>query len=423
MKFGFSKKDITPKERVYMAGYGRKEKSKGVLDPIEINAFALNDGIKDIVFCLIDGIIMEDSVIKPVKNALYKEFLLNEDQIVIGCIHTHSAPAYFKLYFEDTKVELSLRLQLIRQTIGTIKEALSSMQEASCTIDRCTIEGLYGNRNIMNDYSNKNIYSFNFIHEDQPIATIMQMACHPTILDGSNYLLSADLLGWVRKKVQKTNKVPVMIMNGCTGDVSTRFYRQKKGIEELDRVSEEITKQLKNKHSIPYHLGPIRYAQINKSYTFDASNDPWTQKEIAILEKKKQEETDSKLVAYYTQLLRNLKIKCENSPMKLDLTSHIFLSGNVLFITLPGDITAKLGKRLEEAFPQYLVIPVCYCENYSNYFVSEEDYGKYFESYISRMPVGGPDDLIETIIQQTRQMIHEPIIDHSQTDHTTWIRE
>ena len=43
MQAGYNKLNITPKEAVRIAGYNRKELSKGVLDPIEINTLVIKD--------------------------------------------------------------------------------------------------------------------------------------------------------------------------------------------------------------------------------------------------------------------------------------------------------------------------------------------------------------------------------------------
>lgn len=407
MKFGFSKKDITPDHAVYMAGYSRQFPSTGVLDPIEINTCILNDGLSSFVLCLVDSIIMEDSVIKPAKRFLSKKYGLKNEQIVIGCIHTHSAPAYFKLYYEDTHVETSLQKELISQIIECVEDAFENMKEAECRIEKATIQGLYGNRNKMNGYSDKDVYSFHLSKDGIPFATLLHMACHPTILDGSNYYLSADLFGWIRQKLYRQSGIPVMIMNGCTGDVSTRFYREKKGIEELERVSSSLVSQLTQSEIVQAELGPMHFLQVKAEYPFDAVSDEWTQNEIKRLQKIIDTNPDAPEAIMSEQLLKNLMIKCCRSPMTLHLTSHIISCGQVLFISLPGDITAELGRRLQDAFPDHLVIPVCYCENYSNYFVCEEDYGKFFETYISRMPKGGADDFIRKIIAQTRYLLSQ----------------
>ncbi len=71
MEVGYHKLDITPTVPVHIAGYNRKELSKGVLDPIEINSLVIKENNKMIIFSILDSIIIENSV----KNLV---FLMNK---------------------------------------------------------------------------------------------------------------------------------------------------------------------------------------------------------------------------------------------------------------------------------------------------------------------------------------------------------
>ena len=103
-------------------------------------------------------------------------------------------------------------------------------------------------------------------------------------------------------------------------------------------------------------------------------------------------------------LLNNLILKRDKSPMTLTLYSHIINLGNIMFVSLPGDITAILGKKIRDAFHDKLIIIIGYCENYSNYFVCKEDYGLYFETYISRLEKGNADHFIENTILKAKEL-------------------
>lgn len=54
------------------------------------------------------------------KKKLKDEYGLKEENIIIGCIHSHSAPAYFKQFFEDVQIEEKL---LIDQFCTSIMNA------------------------------------------------------------------------------------------------------------------------------------------------------------------------------------------------------------------------------------------------------------------------------------------------------------
>lgn len=178
------------------------------------------------------------------------------------------------------------------------------------------------------------------------------------------------------------------------------------GEAELTRVSHEIIDQFNNLNEIYYPMTQIQSSHIVQEYTFDGRTHEFTQMKISELQKTIQEHPDSQDAFMAETLLKSLLLKVKMSPMTLSLKSNIVIMGKVIFISLPGDITAILGKRIQDAFSDYLVILIGYCENYSNYFVCEEDYGKYFETYISRLNKGNADTFIQSIINETNQLIN-----------------
>lgn len=396
MEIGYNKLDITPDHSVAMAGYSRKNKSTGVLDPIEINTLIIKIGEKFLIISMLDAIIIEDSVINPVKRTIKEKYGLADQNIIIGCIHTHSAPAYFKPFFEEFGVEQELQLNLINQFVASIDGAFASLQEASLKISQVEIEGLYGNRNEMNGYSDKTLTKLDFRNGQMPICTILALSCHPTILNGTNTKLSADIFGSIRQKYQAIYGNPCMVINGAAGDVSTRFYRQHEGVEEIARFTTVLFSQFSNMKDVHLRIDDIESAQVIREYEF-YGQDEFTSSEIKRIEAL----SDPKFEA---TLLRALKLKQEKSPMTLKLTSNIIDLGDLLFVSLPGDITSPLARTIKDAFKDKLVLIIGYAENYSNYFVSEQDYGKYFETYISRLEKGNSDDFIKQVIKEAKKL-------------------
>ena len=405
MKIGFNKLDITPQTAVYQAGYNRNKQSVGVLDAIEINTIVFESSFKKIVFCLLDAIIIEDVVIQLVKQKVQKTFGIAKTDITIGCIHTHSAPAFFKPFFEDVEIDVDLQQSLIPQMFQSITKAIDDLENCSLTISTNTIEGFYGNRNIKDGIANKKFYLIKVFNSNQQLKCIFgNLCCHPTILNGDNLLLSADLFGQLRSDLQAVHNCPIMLSNSYAGDVSTRFYRQLEGVAELERVSKGICQQLTSP-DIALIIDKIATTSVEQTYLFDARYD-----------------TDhKKMKQYYTDMLlstsnQNAKIAIQKTlttlkhkenagPMQLSLTSNIYLLNNLLIISLPGDITTNLGQKIEKALSGYTVIILGYCENYSNYFVSASDYGKYFESTITRLAKGNADIFINQVIESAKNLL------------------
>ncbi|EQM95780.1 hypothetical protein MBAG_03515 [Coprobacillus sp. D7] len=285
MEIGYNKLDITPTHPVRIAGYNRKEKSKGQLDPIEINSIFIKNNDKYIVISLLDSIIIEDSVIQPVKKKLKDEYGLKEENIIIGCIHSHSAPAYFKPFFEDVQIEEKLQKLLIDQFCTSIMNAHSSLKELDINITQTSIDGLYGNRNVKDAYSNKDLTILEFKDNGEILHSLLFIATHPTILNGSNLYLSADLIGFIRKKYLEKFSNPCMIANGCCGDVSTRFYRESSGKDELERVSNEIIKQMNHLHKLNYSINTLKTSTVVEEYTYHG-NDEFITSELTNLANK-----------------------------------------------------------------------------------------------------------------------------------------
>ena len=61
------------------------------------------------------------------KKKLKDEYGLKEENIIIGCIHSHSAPAYFKTFFEDVQIKEKLQKLLIDQFCTSIMNAHLSL--------------------------------------------------------------------------------------------------------------------------------------------------------------------------------------------------------------------------------------------------------------------------------------------------------
>lgn len=405
MEIGYSKIDITPQDSVFQAGFSRSEKSIGVLDPIEINTVMMRSEEKIVAIVMLDSIIIEDSVIQNVKKNIHKKLGTHPENITIGCIHTHSAPAYFKPFFEDVVVETALRDQLVEQMGASLEAAYHDLEECSVAVAVDEIDGVYGNRNLKSGLANKKFITIRVYNQTGALKVIVgNMACHPTILDRSNLQLSADLFGALRRDLGQKYGCPIMMTNSYAGDTSTRFYRQKSGVEELNRVSQAIIDQLQAK-TINVKGSIEGVTSVQRAFVLDTRHD----------------DSHLKMHQHVTKMLTNAQTEQEkglghmlqgvlakkdaNSPMSLELRSNIYKIGEGFIISLPGDITHALGDRIEKRLAPHPVMIIGYSENYSNYFVSEAEYGLYFESFISRLAKGNADAFVEDVIKGAHSLL------------------
>ena len=399
MKIAFCKKDITPDRPCHMAGYNRPGQSTGVLDPIEINAVAMEIEGQTYAVGILDSIILEKSFCSRISETVSADTGIDAEHITVSAIHTHSAPSYFKLTFEDNVVETDLTLQAQDAMVSAIEEAAANLTECRVVLEQAEIEGLYGNRNIKNGTEDKQVSLFSFFNkEDSLIGAVFHISAHPTILNASNTMLSADLLGHIRAILSQKLACPVAILNGCCGDVSTRFYRTASGLEELTETARAVADQFfAGKHTCELKGGSISDFTFSRVSHFDAQTDP-------DLKKMKAEIADAKdpMSDFFRE---RLLLKESFGAYDLELIAQLRLCGNLLFIILPGDVLSKFGQQIKNAFPDYKTVIICYSNTYCNYLVPEDEYGRYFETYNTRLARGEADAFIDEVIKKARKLI------------------
>ncbi len=396
MKVGFNKKIITPKYPVGMAGYNRKSLSTGHIDDIEINTIVIESlGHKSII-CEIDCIMLERIFCDDIKYYIQNKYNIPVNNVIISCIHTHSAPVYFKLIFEDTLADQDLYQQLITQTKESIDQAILTLTDCSIDYQTCSIEGLYGNRNTLDGLSDKSVQVLNFNAQNKTICSLINIAVHPTILDGTSFVLSSDLLGRVRKGYEERVNAPAIICNGTTGDVSTRFYRELSGVKELEYVSQNILTQMDDKLS---HEN-IRFEYQNACHAHYLTHSDFSQDQVTIdyLSSSPQSPQEEFLK------VRSQK-KLDLGEFDLELISTIMYFDDVFIIGLPGDVVSYFGLQIKKSFPNHKVIIICYSDTYCNYLVNKEQYGKYFETFVSRCMKGEADKFVDKVIKAMNSLL------------------
>lgn len=105
---GFDTVDVTPAEPCHMAGYSRTGRSTSVLDPIQINSLSFSMQGETFVLTVLDSIMLEPDFCNRIKAGVAARTGVRPEHVTVACIHTHSAPAFFKLAFENTQVEPEL---------------------------------------------------------------------------------------------------------------------------------------------------------------------------------------------------------------------------------------------------------------------------------------------------------------------------
>ncbi len=397
MKTSFIKTNVTPSESCRMGGFDRKEKSAGILDPIEVNIQCLDFNDQKIALIMIDAICIEEQFCAVIKKKCAEKLNTKEELILVSCDHTHSAPCYFKLAFEDVEVEQELTDSLQQVIIEKVQFAATQLVECTAKISTCMIDGCYGNRNVKEGYSDKSFSVLEYYDlNGKQLGCFANLSVHPTLLGGKNQYLSADLIGYVRRKLETYYHAPCIVSNGTCGDVSTRFYREQ--TPTLQACGDKIIEQFINKKE----TRSIELSYINsKTFTdiviSDFRNDKINTELLKNLEEANNPATN--------HLIMRCKRKISFKEFEMHLKGTILNLNDLIMVFLPGDICSEFGRQIKTAYPHKQILILGYTDIYCNYLVPKEDYGKYFETYNSRLQIGESDKFIQKIVNTIGDLI------------------
>lgn len=396
MKIAFSSANITPPYPCILAGYERKSKSTGVLDNLYLKTCIWEINHETLIFIVVDCICITNDFATMIQKTLSSLYKIPYHHINVACIHTHSAPTFFAL---PTQVEIKEDIiwqEVIKRTIlAQCESCMQHLIKAHIQYSETQIKDCYGNRNTKDGPCDKALQVLSFYHENELIGSILSIAVHPTILNASNLKITSDLLGNIRDEYEKQTKKDVMIWNGACGNVSTRFYRNKSNEQELRSCAKKIVEQIK----------PITFINMSEHISIDSfllktdydfNKDQWANEKLKTLN-----QDDNQEASLYHRLINKQKmmnIHCE-------LPCHIYLFDSIMIVTIPGEILAQASLYLKQRYPDYHVILIAYCNSYVSYIVPEEEYGKYFETYVSITPKNTFEILMDNITKHIDKLL------------------
>src|SRR5215510_580377 len=138
-KAGVAKTDVTPSERLWMAGYaGRDRPAEGKLMSLWIKALALEDadGHRGVILTS-DTLGIPQSIYQNVSGTLQAKFGLQPEQIILSASHTHCGPvlrgALYDAYpLDDNQRKLieTYSARLETNIVETVGRALADLAPA-----------------------------------------------------------------------------------------------------------------------------------------------------------------------------------------------------------------------------------------------------------------------------------------------------
>lgn len=230
---GVARVDITPKESIWLAGYGARTKpSEGVLQPLYAKALALRDSSGAVsVLVTSDLLGFTRAMSQPVAARVEKEFGVTRARLILNASHTHSGPVTGQLlrpaYQLDPPHEETVQKYtawMLDQVVEVIGRAVRDLAPANLEFEQ-GLAGFAVNR--------RRVGQRHFpgpVDHDVPLlavrgadgklkAIVAGYACHATVL--ADQVINGDWPGYAQEEIERAHPGAVaLFVAGCGADAN-----------------------------------------------------------------------------------------------------------------------------------------------------------------------------------------------------------
>ena len=233
-KAGVATVDITPRESIWLAGYGMRTKpSEGVLRNIYVKALALQDESgATTVLVTSDLLGFPKEVSDAIAEKARVKYGLPRDRLALNSSHTHSAPVVgnmarpiYAMQPHDEEVVRQYTARLIDQVVGAVGTAVRNLVPAEVSFAQ-GFAGFAVNRR-------RAVMSRSLpgpVDHDVPVlavkgndgrlrAIVFGYACHNTVL--ADYVINGDYAGFAQDILEREHAgATAMFVEDCGADAN-----------------------------------------------------------------------------------------------------------------------------------------------------------------------------------------------------------
>jgi hypothetical protein len=403
--------DITPPTGGLMDGYGdRRQPSQGVHDPLFARALLLDGGSPDercaIISCDLLG--MHPWITKEIRTAVSTRADIPPDHVLVCATHSHAGP-YGLRGGMFARLDDVLASNLVRKLAGAVLFAQGQRRPATLKLGRSHLDTVSMNRRHP-DWPIDPAMLLLLVDGDdgRPIASLLNFACHATVLSGANLLLSGEFPGAAARILLEQTGAPCIYLNGACGNVNPVWIRQ--DFDSVDRVGQIIAGQAlrligelrtlgpgQRVHNIRWDeflekpipgriVGP-RFSALRREIDLplrDFAGDDDYASRISDLDTKAQKfpEASAQRREAMAQLTRTQSERWaavwarQQDGAKVQRTEiqALSLGDGLSVIALPGEFFVETADTLRAAAPDMNLIVACYANDYIGYVIPPEAY-------------------------------------------------
>ena len=397
---------VTPQGTFYMDGYGSDERQSPALgvhdDPYVVLVLLEQDG-SDLLFASLDVCNADAEHTAPMRSLLAKATGVPEDRIVISAIHSHSCPTGFRGNGLVAGQSLGWPEMVCGMAVQASTRLREELVDVRAELLSTHVRGWYSNRNSAEKPFDDEALVLRFLDEGgRCVAALANFNCHATVVGPKNMLLTTDVQGAVR--AQLTNWLGVMPyeFTGASGDLGNRQFRQGNDFAELARVANGIAGEIMRGSFEPIELSAPQMREWRHEIDYDNTAYYGLYREKlaaaqAVLDSPDSSFDDRKLAR--TEV-RRLAQKLETPRVSFPILMRTYDLGALVIVTFPGELGSTLGMRIKGMFPGKVVMVIGYANDAQGYFVPEQDFGLGYESFVTQLPQGGIESVLDAYEEQ-----------------------
>ena len=249
MQVGFAIADITPETGIYLTGYGMPERlATQIHSPLTATVMLLKEGTTEAAVIGMDWCFVDWELTKHIRRAVFEASGVPEQNILLCCSHTHSAPhtTYMRTLGRVAVDPENKGIDYVKNVTPSIAEAVCLAKESLRETTACfaagktetgvsrrgmdkngRVTGFIADPDAMYD-SNMTVVRFKDAETREDLGILVHCSAHNTAM-GADLNISSDWCGVMKKRIARYYNVPVVFTNGALGDVGPRTNRWQSG--------------------------------------------------------------------------------------------------------------------------------------------------------------------------------------------------
>jgi neutral ceramidase len=403
---GAAKATITPPEwPVYLSGYGARL-SNACHDDVWVTALYLEQGDEKFVVLTYDMISNSEEFIEEVQKACSEVTGLPERKHMLTASHVHSTPSIQAGGRSSETFSQAFRDRVLAASVEATREAVENAESVTVQYNTTHIRENLNRRVFFPDgqyyYQPKQkhlkaigtghvddelgVIFFKCVERDAYKAILVNYTAHPLTVGDTSKLVTADYPGVLKREIEDSLGGVAMFINGACGD--NHPLGAEAGFGRCERMGSALAE------AAMYHRWdavPLENPSIACDYR------------KLILPALTEEEWQRLPQNFASRHRQTPEEKQEDGGIRTWIC--LWSLGPILFVGLPGEVSAELGQRLkwESPFPKAFMMYIS--TDYLGYISHRNAYtwGGY-EVLTSRLGPHGGGQIISEAIDAAEEM-------------------